>query len=126
MTMVLQQSVENPTILFMDEPCFSRTGIAGIHKEHVSSCEIPHAIRSHRHQRQLSTYLWDSILSDCLMDPHILQARVSGNDYFIFLKHLSGQLPLICPSATERCRQILGTNSTQKMSISNVSETFNL
>jgi hypothetical protein len=59
------------------------TEMTNIHNEYVWSHENRHAIWSHHQQRQLSinTSMWAGILGDCLTDPHILLARVSGRGY---------------------------------------------
>jgi hypothetical protein len=53
------------------------------------SGENPRAIRPHEQHRQFSNKLWAGILSERLIDHHILLARVSGKVYLSFSrKHL--------------------------------------
>jgi hypothetical protein len=75
------------SVLFTDETAFTRNGIINFHNNHVWAKENPHAVVQSRHQQQLSINVWEGIIGDVLVGPHVLPQRLKGNIYRHFLEN---------------------------------------
>jgi hypothetical protein len=69
------------SVVFTDEARFGRDGIIYIHNQHQWAEENPHAAIHSRHQQQFSINVWAGIVGDCLVGPHVVPHRHTGNRY---------------------------------------------
>jgi hypothetical protein len=86
----LQQSAEHffvSKVFFTDEAHFGTDAIINIHNQHQWTEENPHVVIHSRHQQQFSINVWACIVGDCLIGPHVLPCRLTGNHYRDFLLH---------------------------------------
>ncbi|KAJ8936920.1 hypothetical protein NQ318_012541 [Aromia moschata] len=74
-------------ILFTDESCFTRRGIANLHNQHVYADENPHAIRAKSFQREFNINVWMGFITNSLIGRISLPNRLDGNSYLDFLQN---------------------------------------
>ncbi|KAJ8891159.1 hypothetical protein PR048_010674 [Dryococelus australis] len=69
------------SLLFTDEATFGKDGIANFHNNHHG-----------RHHQQIRINVWAGIVCDCLVGPHVLPPRLTGEAYRGFLATVLPQL----------------------------------
>jgi hypothetical protein len=82
------------SLLFKNEARFSRDEIINIHNQHQWAEENPHGIIHSRHQQQFSIDARTVIVGDCLVGPHVLPRRLTGNRFRDDLPNLLEDVPL--------------------------------
>ena len=73
-------------ILFTDETQFNRDGVNNTHISHVWADENPHATVERNFQLRFSVNVWFAFLDDQLIEPFILESRLTGGAYLRFLQ----------------------------------------
>jgi hypothetical protein len=68
-----------------NEACFGRDGVISIHNQHQWAEEKPHDVTHSRHQQQFGINVWAAMTGYCLVGPHVLPHRLTGNHYRDFL-----------------------------------------
>jgi hypothetical protein len=85
-------------VLFSDEECFGRDGIINFHNHHNWTEDNPIGVLQSRNQQQFSINVLAGIVGDCLVGPHILPRRLTGDHcrdlLFSFLPDLPEDVPL--------------------------------
>jgi hypothetical protein len=86
----VQRSAEHffaSSVLFTNEARFDRDSIINIYKLHQWAEENPYGLIHSRLQQQFSINMCSGFGGDCLVGPHILKLRLTGNHYRDFLLH---------------------------------------
>jgi hypothetical protein len=103
---LLRQLASDPLfttcVLFTDEACFTQSGILNVHNAHTWANENPQQTKNMRHQHQFSINIWAGIVGIHLLGPHVLLARLTGNDY---LQSLREELPVMIEDVPLTLRQ---------------------
>jgi hypothetical protein len=90
-------------VLFTYETRFVTDVIINIHNQHQWAEENPHDVIHYRHQQRFSINVWAGIFGDCLVVPHVLSHRFTGNHYRDFLLHDQPKLLENVPLAEHEC-----------------------
>jgi hypothetical protein len=69
---------------------------------HTWADENPRQMRNMQHEHQFSISVWAGIVGDHLLGPHMLPARLTGNDYLQFLRE---ELPVMLNDVPLTVRQ---------------------
>lgn len=70
----------------MDRACFTHNGVSIMYKLRTWAPQNPHYASARQHQQQFSIKIWIGIVGDHLIGPHVLSARVNGNQHLLFLQ----------------------------------------
>lgn len=79
-------------ILWTDEACFARDGFFNVHNSHIWSDENPHAVEQVRSQWQFSVNVWAGLVSNYVIGPYLLPARLTGEAYATFIEDVLPEL----------------------------------
>ena len=105
---LLAREQEHPnfraSILVSDEKGFSREGTFNAHNNHYWTEDNPHQMMERGYQQKFSANVWAEIVGDNLLGPYILPlpARLTGENYLVFLREVLPELLEEIPVALEQ------------------------
>lgn len=79
-------------LLQTDEAKLDQTGIYNLHNIHNWQHENPHRYVTRAHQERFSVNLWVGMVGDCVVGPYFLPARLTGQNYLVFLQEVLPEL----------------------------------